>query len=65
MAGFTHITKPTQIPVPGGKLIEELIGLVNTKTGDVSVAHMKSPPGWGPAGVSRRRPRSSPKSPSW
>jgi mannose-6-phosphate isomerase-like protein (cupin superfamily) len=47
MADFTHVTQPTVIPVPGNKLIEEFIGLASTQTGDVSVAHMKAPPGWG------------------
>lgn len=47
MAGFTHIRRATVIPVPGDKLIEELVGRVNTQTTDVSVAHMKAPPGWG------------------
>ena len=46
MAGFTHVTKPTRIPVPGDKLIEEIFGCVNTDTDDVSVAHMVAPPGW-------------------
>ena len=47
MANYTHVTQTTRIPVPGGKLIEELFGRVNTKTDDVSVAHMVAPPGWG------------------
>ncbi len=41
-----HITAPTRIPVPGGKLIEEHIGRVNTQTESLSVAHMIAPPGW-------------------
>ena len=39
-------THPTQIPVPGGKLIEEYIGRVHTGTSSVSIAHMIAPPGW-------------------
>lgn len=46
MAGFTHIPSPQVIPVPGGKLIEEFVGRVSTGSTDVSVAHMKAPPGW-------------------
>lgn len=42
-----HVVHPTQIPVPGGKLIEEFIGRVNTGDQDVSVAHMIAPPHWG------------------
>jgi mannose-6-phosphate isomerase-like protein (cupin superfamily) len=45
-AGYRHITKPTEIPTFGGKIIEEIVGGVNTGSRDVSVAHMKSPPGW-------------------
>ena len=41
-----HITEPTRIPVPGGKLIEEHFGRVHTGTESVSVAHMIAPPGW-------------------
>ena len=41
-----HITAPTQIPVPGGKLISEHVGRVNTGTTSLSVAHMIAPPGW-------------------
>ena len=42
------ILKPTQVKAAGNKpkIIREYIGRVNSKTGDVSVAHMKSPPGW-------------------
>jgi mannose-6-phosphate isomerase-like protein (cupin superfamily) len=42
-----HVTTPTRIPVPGGKLIEEIFGRVNTGTSDFSIAHMIAPPGWG------------------
>jgi len=41
-----HIQKPTRIPVPGGKLLDEYIGHVNSGTGAVSIAHMRSPMGW-------------------
>ena len=37
----------TRIPVPGGKLVEEHFGNVNTKSSKFSLAHMVSPPGWG------------------
>ena len=40
------IETPTTIPVPGGKVIEEYVGHVNTGTAHVSVAHMVAPPGW-------------------
>jgi quercetin dioxygenase-like cupin family protein len=37
---------PSQIPVPGGKLIDEYVGRVATGTEAVSVARMTAPPGW-------------------
>jgi hypothetical protein len=40
------IERPTQIPVPGGKRIDEYIGHVNSNTSEISVAHMRSPSGW-------------------
>ena len=40
------IAEPTTIPVPGGKVIDEHVGRVNTGTDDVSVAHMRAPGGW-------------------
>ncbi|HET7304862.1 MAG TPA: cupin domain-containing protein [Segeticoccus sp.] len=40
------ISEPTRIPVPGGKIIDEHVGRVNTGTQAVSVAHMVAPPGW-------------------
>jgi quercetin dioxygenase-like cupin family protein len=40
------ITSPTSIPVPGGKIINEHVGRVNSGTEAVSVAHMVAPPGW-------------------
>jgi hypothetical protein len=44
------IGTPTHIPVPGGKLIEEYVGHVNSGTAPVSIAHMRSPAGWGEPG---------------
>jgi mannose-6-phosphate isomerase-like protein (cupin superfamily) len=46
MSRVLRITDPTQIPVPGGKLIEEHVGRVRTGTESLSVAHMVAPPGW-------------------
>ena len=40
------IPAPTRIPVPGGKVIDEYVGRVNTGTEAVSVAHMIAPGGW-------------------
>jgi ethanolamine utilization protein EutQ (cupin superfamily) len=40
------ISVPTRIPVPGGKLIDEYIGLANTGDKSVSVARMVAPAGW-------------------
>jgi len=44
----THIRQPSVIEAAGNKpkRIEEFIGRVNSKTGGVSVARMKSPGGW-------------------
>lgn len=44
----TLISQPTRIQAAGNKpkLIDEYIGRVNSKTGAVSVAHMRSPSGW-------------------
>ena len=43
-----HITQPTRIVAAGNKpkLIDEYVGRVNSRTGAVSVAHMRSPSGW-------------------
>lgn len=41
-----HVAGPTRIPVPGGKVIDEYIGRVNSATESVSVAHMTAPGGW-------------------
>lgn len=38
--------RPTLIPVPGGKTIEEYFGRVNTTDTAVSIARMVAPPGW-------------------
>ncbi len=46
-ASYRVVTSPTRIPVPGGKLIEEYFGRVNTGTDAFSLAHMIAPPGWG------------------
>lgn len=46
----TLIAKPVVIPVPGNKQIREYVGLANTGTKEISVAHMVSPPGWSEPG---------------
>jgi mannose-6-phosphate isomerase-like protein (cupin superfamily) len=46
----TLIPTPTNIPVPGNKIINEYVGRVNTGTDSVSIAHMKSPSGWSEPG---------------
>lgn len=42
------IATPTTVQAAGNmpKVIEEFVGRVNTGTGSVSVAHMRSPSGW-------------------
>ena len=40
------IEKPTRIPVPGGKIIDEYVGRVTSREEAVSVAHMVAPGGW-------------------
>ncbi|MER6512645.1 cupin domain-containing protein [Nonomuraea sp. NPDC048881] len=40
------IEGPTRIPVPGGKIIDEHVGRVNSGDEQVSIAHMTAPPGW-------------------
>lgn len=47
MAKYLLVTRPTSIPVPGGKQIDEIVGRVNTGTDAFSLAHMVAPPGWG------------------
>jgi ethanolamine utilization protein EutQ (cupin superfamily) len=46
------ITAPTRITAAGDipKLIDEVVGRVNTGTEAVSVAHMRSPEGWSEPG---------------
>jgi ethanolamine utilization protein EutQ (cupin superfamily) len=43
-----HIPQPTRITAAGNKpkIIEEIIGRVNSKTEALSIAHMRSPSGW-------------------
>jgi mannose-6-phosphate isomerase-like protein (cupin superfamily) len=43
-----HITTPTRIVAAGNKPkdIDEYVGRVTSKTGAVSIAHMRSPAGW-------------------
>lgn len=41
-----HHTTPARIPVPGGKIIDEHVGLASTGEERLSVAHMTAPPGW-------------------
>lgn len=40
------IDGPTRIPVPGGKVIDEYVGRVNSGDEAVSVARMVAPAGW-------------------
>ncbi len=40
------IPSPTSIPVPGGKVIDEYVGAVNSGTDGVSIAHMRAPADW-------------------
>ena len=40
------IAAPMRIPVPGGKVIDEYVGRVNSGEKAVSVAHMVAPAGW-------------------
>jgi ethanolamine utilization protein EutQ len=44
----TLIAQPTRVQAAGSKpkIIEEFVGLVNSKTEALSVAHMTSPEGW-------------------
>lgn len=41
-----HLIEPARVPVPGDKTIDEHVGLVSTRTSEVSVAHMVAPPDW-------------------
>jgi mannose-6-phosphate isomerase-like protein (cupin superfamily) len=40
------VEKATRVPVPGGKIIDEYVGRVNTGDEAVSIAHMIAPAGW-------------------
>ncbi|MGC9668002.1 cupin domain-containing protein [Planosporangium sp. 12N6] len=40
------VGKATRVPVPGGKIIDEYVGRVNTGDEAVSIAHMVAPAGW-------------------
>jgi mannose-6-phosphate isomerase-like protein (cupin superfamily) len=40
------IASATEIPVPGGKIIMEYVGRVNSGESAVSIAHMNAPAGW-------------------
>jgi ethanolamine utilization protein EutQ (cupin superfamily) len=44
------ISAPTRIAVPGGKLLDEYVGKVNSGDLAISVAHMRSPAGWSEPG---------------
>ena len=44
------IEAPTHIPVPGNKVIDEYVGLLNSGNSGVSIAHMRSPAGWSEPG---------------
>jgi len=44
------IANPTRIPVPGDKSVDEYIGRENSGSGQISIAHMRSPAGWSEPG---------------
>jgi ethanolamine utilization protein EutQ (cupin superfamily) len=44
------IAAASRIPVPGGKLLDEYIGRVNSDDPRLSIAHMRSPAGWSEPG---------------
>lgn len=44
------ISHPQRIPVPGNKIIDEVVGRVNNGESQVSIAHMRSPAGWSEPG---------------
>jgi mannose-6-phosphate isomerase-like protein (cupin superfamily) len=48
----TLISQPTRVEAAGNKpkLIDEYIGQVNSRHGEVSIAHMRSPGGWAEPG---------------
>ncbi|MBB2909598.1 quercetin dioxygenase-like cupin family protein [Streptosporangium becharense] len=41
-----RIDNAKRIPVPGGKVIDEYVGRVNSGDDRVSIAHMTAPAGW-------------------
>ena len=45
---LTHIRQPSVVEAAGNKpkLIREFVGRLNTATDTLSIAHMRSPPGW-------------------
>ena len=45
-SAYQHVEMPSKIDVPGGKIIEEFIGRINTGDSNISVAHMIAPPMW-------------------
>ena len=47
MSGYRLLQTRVRIPVPGGKLIEEIAGRASTGHDAFSLAHMVAPPGWG------------------
>lgn len=40
------IPGPAQVPVPGGKIIEEFVGHASSGDDAISIAHMLAPAGW-------------------
>lgn len=38
--------EPTRIPVPGGKVIDEIVGAASSQHRTISIAHMNAPAGW-------------------
>ncbi len=47
MSAVRKIADPATIPIYGGKIIHEYVGLASSSTASVSVAHMVAPAGWG------------------
>lgn len=46
MSNYRLVTSSARVPVPGGKLIEELFGRASTGTDRFSLAHMVAPGNW-------------------
>ncbi|MEM9488945.1 MAG: cupin domain-containing protein [Myxococcota bacterium] len=46
MPKYRLVASASRIPAPGGKLIDELFGRINTGDDKFSLAHMVAPPGW-------------------